>query len=172
MHLLPIINAFSNKRSITDYYRPVTTMPIFKSSNSSTPAMHFRSVTSESGGPKLTERAVLSLTSVIVSDDPIQSGYKRNRSALGAVASRVHNSKSLDVFAKCAQCAFLNFSSAFDSAPQYLLRKLEQFDYPKSLLLWLSDYFANITQCTRLKTNKSTQKISNSRALHGGVLSP
>lgn len=75
---------------------------------------------------------------------------------MNAVASLVHNIKSLYASVKSVQCAFSIFFSAFDSVTwPLLLRKLEQFGRPRSFLIWLSGYFSNITQCTRPGRNKS-----------------
>lgn len=65
-------------------------------------------------------------------DDPFQSAYKCNRSALDAVASIIHHTcHSLDAPIKSIRCAFLDYSSVFDSVSwSVLLLELETFDYP------------------------------------------
>ena len=122
------------------------------------------------------ERAVLQRLqlSLTIPEDVHQFAYKKNRCTLDAVSSLFHFvCKSLYDKAKHVHCAFLDYSSAFDSVPRsLLLKKLQSFGCPSSLLEWLLDYFSRRYQYVKLGKKQSTSSLSNSGVLQGAVLSP
>lgn len=109
-------------------------------------------------GIKLEERAVLKhLTSNNVPDHPSQLVCKPNRSFWDAVASLIyHITKSLDTFSISVRYFLVNFF-AFDAVSR---SSLELFSCSKRLSVWLSNYFSNRTQFTRLVEDISTPVVS------------
>ena len=171
-----LINESLSSQMIPDSWRPVTIIPIPKASSSTVLAKRFRPIALTSVVLKLTEKAILSRLQSLVTlpHDPLQFAYKPNRSTLDAVSTLVHYiSKSLNSSVKSVRCVFLDYSSAFDSVSRSsLLFKLESFGTPRQLLSWLSDYFTERTQCTKLGKNTSSPLLINSGVLQGAVLSP
>ena len=161
---------------IPNAWRPVTVVPIPKKSTSNALTKRFRPIAITSSALKLAERAILSRlrTYLTVPHDSLQFAYKTNRSTLDAVSSVVHFiSKSLDQSVKSVRCIFLDYSSAFDSVPRFsLLKKLESFGCPISILSWLKDYFTNRVQRTKMGGKLSCPLLNNSGVLQGAVLSP
>ena len=171
-----IINESVNVCSIPNVWRPVTVVPIPKTSTCNILSKRFRPIAITSSALKLAERAILSRlrACINVPHDPFQFAYKTNRSTLDAVSSVVHFvAKSLDQSMKSVRCIFLDYSSAFDSVPRCsLLHKLESFGCPTHILSWLKDYFTNRVQRTKMGNNLSCPLMNNSGVLQGAVLSP
>ena len=171
-----IANLSLELKTIPECWRPVRITPIPKTTTQVPISKRFRPIALTSSGLKLMERSVLQRlqVSLTIPEDNHQFAYKRNRSTLDAVASLFHFvCKSLNDKAKHVHCAFLDYSSAFDSVPRsLLLKKLQSFGCPSSLLEWLQDYFSRRYQYVKLGKQQSTSSLNNSGVLQGAVLSP
>lgn len=106
--------------------------------------------------------------------NPLRFAYKSNRSFLDVIASLAHYiCKLLDVSIKCARCALLDYSSAFDSIPRSLqFHKLETLGCSSPLLASPSDYFTNRTYCPQAGSWTSKPLVDDSVVLQGIVHLP
>jgi len=106
--------------------------------------------------------------------DDAQFAYKENRSTLDAVATLTHHiAFELDKGSKNIRCAFLDFSSAFNTIPRsQVLDLLSKYGTPGWLVKWFGDYFTDCIQFVSLG-GKSSECIPNDAGVsQGAVLSP
>ncbi|VDL98034.1 unnamed protein product [Schistocephalus solidus] len=106
--------------------------------------------------------------------DPLQFAYKAQRSTLDAVALVVHSAlRDLDKGCRAYACAFLDYSSAFNTIPRHLLlNKTSASGSPGWVVSWLEDYFTSRTQFVQSGKRKSTVLPNNCGVLQGAILSP
>ena len=106
--------------------------------------------------------------------DPYQFAYKCKRSTLDAVAVLHHNIVfGLEKGKKYVRCAFLDFTSAFDSIPRHLLlNKLISVDTDSWITNWLCSYLSGREQYTVFEGKCSTSLLSTVGVPQGAVLSP
>ncbi|BHF59106.1 hypothetical protein SprV_0100206100 [Sparganum proliferum] len=125
---------------------------------------------------KLAERVALDIIKPFSSSfsDPLQFAYKAKRSTLDAVALVVHSAlKALDKCCREYACAFLDYSSAFNTVPRpLLLTKTSACGSPGWVVSWLSDYFTSRTQFVQSSKWKSSTLPNDCGVLQGSVLSP
>ncbi|CAH8658891.1 unnamed protein product [Schistosoma rodhaini] len=106
--------------------------------------------------------------------DPFQFAYKCKRNTLDAVAVLHHNIVfGLEKGKKYVRCAFLDFTSAFDSIPRHLLLdKLINIDTDSWITNWLRFYLSGREQYTVFEGKCSTSLLSTVGVPQGAVLSP
>ncbi|CAH8594088.1 unnamed protein product [Schistosoma intercalatum] len=106
--------------------------------------------------------------------DPYQFAYRRKRSALDAVAVLHHNIVfNLEKGSKYVRCAFLDYTSAFDSIPrQRLLNKLISVNTDSWITNWLCSYLSGREQYTVFGGKSSESLLSHKGVPQGAVLSP
>ena len=126
---------------------------------------------------KCLERVGLQLLMPFVKNhlDPMQFAYMNKRSTTDAVCTLLHGiTDHLDRKASNrARALFIDFSSAFNTMqPHKLLQKLNQYEVPAYLGLWVLDYLLNRPQYVQTKTEISDTISLNTGAPQGCVLSP
>jgi hypothetical protein len=170
-----ILNKSFSEGKLPSAWKTVRITPIPKKTTASS-VSNFRPIASSSVLLKVAEKMVLSNISpqLASSTDPMQFAYKKNRSTLDAVATLFHTiSSSIDAGAKFFQCAFLDFSSAFNTiCRRKVLEILNDIGAPSWCLEWLCDYFTNRLQYVTINKNKSLLSLNCHGVLQGAVLSP
>ncbi|VDL88297.1 unnamed protein product [Schistocephalus solidus] len=106
--------------------------------------------------------------------NPLQFAYKARRITLDAVALVVHSAlRALDKGCRAYACAFLDYSSAFNTILRHLLlHKTSASCSPSWVVSWLEDYFTSRTQFVQSGKRKSTVLPNNCGVLQGAILSP
>ncbi|CAH8500208.1 unnamed protein product [Schistosoma mattheei] len=106
--------------------------------------------------------------------DPCQFAYRRKRSTLDAVAVLHHNIVfNLEKGKKYVRCAFLDYTSAFDSIPrQRLLNKLISVNTDSWITNWLCSYLSGREQYIVFGGKSSDSLLSQEGVPQGAVLSP
>ncbi|CAH8499907.1 unnamed protein product [Schistosoma guineensis] len=106
--------------------------------------------------------------------DPYQFAYRCKRSTLDAVAVLHHNIVfNLEKGQKYVRCAFLDYTSAFDSIPrQCLINKLISVNTDNWITSWLCSYLSGREQYTVFGGKCSEFLFSHEGVPQGAVLSP
>jgi hypothetical protein len=107
--------------------------------------------------------------------DPMQFAYINKRSTTDAVCTLLHGiTEHLDrKSSHTARALFIDFSSAFNTMqPHVLLNKLNMYDVPAYLRLWVLDYLLERPQYVQTKSEKSELLTLRTGAPQGCVLSP
>ena len=102
-----------------------------------------------------------------------QHGFMRGRSTLTAHLTYSNDlSNALDR-GLCVDCAYLDFSKAFDSVRHdYLILKLFEIGISGSILKWISNYLQNRSQIVDIDGVLSTERQVSSGVIQGSVLGP
>ncbi|VDP04985.1 unnamed protein product [Schistosoma margrebowiei] len=107
-------------------------------------------------------------------NDPYQCAYRCKTSTLDALAVLHHNIVfNLEKGKKYVRCAFLDYSSAFDSIPrQRLINKLISVNTDSWITNWLCSYLSGRGQYTVFGGRCSESLLSHEGVPQGAVLSP
>ena len=106
--------------------------------------------------------------------DPLQFAYLPDRSTEDAAATVVHEvAQHLDRHpSHYVRCLFIDYSSAFNTIqPHLLIRKLESYNVPANLRLWILDFLTARRQRVRTDTEISEYMYTNTGAPQGCVIS-
>ena len=102
-----------------------------------------------------------------------QHGFMKGRSTLTAhllYANELSNSLNNG---SCVDCAYFDFSKAFDSVRHdLLLQKLSKIGISGPLFNWICNYLQSRTQVVNINGCISTEKIVSSGVIQGSVLGP
>ena len=126
---------------------------------------------------KSLERLVLGYLKRCIPDtfDPFQFAYRSNRSTDDAVSLSLYNViKHLENRSpNYVRILFLDFSSAFNTIlPQKLYQKLCSLGIHLSICNWILNFLSNRQQVVKVGSRISSQRILNTGAPQGCVLSP
>nr|CAH8863804.1 unnamed protein product [Trichobilharzia regenti] len=172
--LTDLFNKSFSDNIVPAVWKDIKVVPIPKSSTGA--CVKFRPIAITSPFLKTMEKLLLlSLVPSLKSfNDPKQFAYKHSRSTLDAAAVLYHNiASSLDKGAKFVRCAFLDYTSAFDSVPRdILLNKLAASQTECWAVNWLHSYFSDRKQYTVYKGKSSTSLPTEAGVPQGAVLSP
>lgn len=173
--LTEILNLSFSSGLLPTSWKTVKITPIPKGDTGSS-SMKFRPIASSSILLKVAEKVILDtiLPQLNRSSDKLQFAYKKKRSTVDAVATLYHSiAFSIDKGDTRYQCAFLDFSSAFNTIDRRkILLKLRDLGIPTWSLLWLCDYFRNRFQYSSFNGKKSETALNCWGVLQGAVLSP
>ncbi|CAH8447583.1 unnamed protein product [Heterobilharzia americana] len=172
--LTDIFNVSFSKNIIPTAWKQIKIVPVPKPSSGSD--VTFRPIAITSPFLKTMEKLLLLVIepSLMAFRDPKQFAYKHRRSTLDAATVLHHNIvSSLDKGVKYVRCAFLDYSSAFDSVPRpLLLNKLAIAHTDPWVTKWLHSYFSERKQYTIHKGMRSTSLLTEAGVPQGAVLSP
>ncbi|VDL93982.1 unnamed protein product [Schistocephalus solidus] len=102
-----------------------------------------------------------------------EAGESARRSTLDAVALVVHSAlRDLDKGCRAYSCAFLDYSSAFNTIPRHLLNKTSASGSPGWVVSWFEGYFTSRNQFVQSGKWQSTVLSNNRGVLQGAILSP
>ena len=105
--------------------------------------------------------------------DPFQFAYRQNRGVEDAVLVLHGLYSHLDIPKSYVRCAFIDFSSAFNTiTPHLLINKLIEMEVDVKIVLWVHNFLTNRQQSVRLENIKSPTLVTNTGAPQGCVLSP
>jgi hypothetical protein len=170
-----IMNKSLSTGKLPSIWKTVRITPIPKTTNS-TSVSNFRPIASSSVLLKIAENILLTniLPQLTVSADSFQFAYKKSRSTTDAIATLYHTiTANIDAGAKFFQCAFLDFSSAFNTiCRRKIIEKLQELGAPSWCLKWLCDYFSDRLQYISANGKKSSPNLNCHGVLQGAVLSP
>ncbi|KAK0148465.1 RNA-directed DNA polymerase from mobile element jockey [Merluccius polli] len=125
---------------------------------------------------KAFERLVLSYLKASTDHlmDPLQFGYRPNRSVDDAINIALHFIlQHLDNRNTYARLLFVDYSSAFNTIiPDLLHSKLTHLNIHPLLCSWITDFLTNRTQYVRLGPQLSQPRTVNTSGPQGCVLSP
>ncbi|CAH8849001.1 unnamed protein product [Trichobilharzia szidati] len=172
--LTDIFNESFSKGFIPDSWKNIKVVPVPKSTSG--PTVKFRPIAITSPFLKVMERLILLNLepSLKPFNDPNQFAYKHSRCTLDAAVVLYHNIvSSLDRGAKYVRCAFLDYTSAFDSVPRsLLLSKLAATQSESWINKWLYSYFSDRKQYTVYNGKSSSTSLTLAGVTQGAVLSP
>ena len=102
-----------------------------------------------------------------------QHGFLQHKSTTSALLSYANTlSIALDS-GSCVDCAYFDFSKAFDRVRHdYLIYKLKKNGISGSLIKWIIDYLSNRTQAVKVKGHISSERRVTSGVIQGSVLGP
>ena len=105
--------------------------------------------------------------------DKMQFAYLPNRSTDDATITLIHElSQHLDRGSNYARCLFIDYSSAFNTIqPHILINRLQEYNIPARLQLFILDFLTNRRQYVRTDTELSSATVINTGAPQGCVLS-
>ena len=105
--------------------------------------------------------------------DKMQFAYLPNRSTDDATITLIHElSQHLDRGSNYARCLFIDYSSAFNTIqPHILINRLQEYNAPARLQLFILDFLTNKKQYVRTDTELSSATVINTGAPQGCVLS-
>ncbi|KAK3574669.1 hypothetical protein QTP86_011589 [Hemibagrus guttatus] len=106
--------------------------------------------------------------------DPLQFGYRANRSVDDAVNMGLHFIlQHLDKSGTYVRLLFMDFSSAFNTIiPTLLQTKLTQLSVPSSICQWITSFLTDRHQLVKLGKFKSNSRTTSTGTPQGCVLSP
>lgn len=105
--------------------------------------------------------------------DNLQFAYLDNRSTEDAINTLIHCvTQHLDKSKTYVRLLFIDYSSAFNTMqPHILLKRLEEYQVPPNLQLWILDFLTNRKQYVRTSKETSSIIINNTGGPQGCVLS-
>ena len=179
-HILQLIKIIIEKSLgsglIPSAWKTSKITPIPKVSCPTDDPRNYRPIACTSALLKLTEKVVLAELRPWLdsSSDPMQFGFKANRSTVDCITYLVDYITSRLDEGKCiVRCAFLDYKAAFDSlARQSILNHLMSLKVPSILLKWLKDYFTGRSQYVTLGKSTSSILANNCGVPQGAILSP
>ncbi len=106
--------------------------------------------------------------------DPLQFGYRSNRSTDDAIAFTLHTALShLENKNTYVRMLFVDYSSAFNTiVPATRVAKLQTLGLNRFLCSWILDFLTGRSQVVRMGNNTSSPLVLNTGAPQGCVLSP
>ena len=175
-HLKTIIEKSINTGNIPSAWKTSKITPIPKVSCPTDDPKNYRPIACTSALLKLTEKVVLAELRPWLdsSSDPLQLGFKTNRSTLDCLTYLVdYITSRLDEGKNIVRGAFLDYKAAFDSiSRQQILDRLKSLSVPPTLLNWLKDYFTGRSQYVTSGKLASSILANNFGVPQGAILSP
>ena len=155
-----IINCMLSTSTYPDKWKSAQVVPVPKTSQP-THCKVYRPISLLYRLGKLSEQVIVNKIKPRLDEiiDMNQYAYRTSLGTTDAMLHFVHTvTKSLDSLSTSfVQCAFLDFSKAFDCLqPQILLQKMHYLNFNNSLISLVSDFLTNRKQCVRFNSYFST----------------